>query len=381
MVSTHDSNDDDGETSSASEDSATSAGYPSPPLARPATTAMRQSGKRAQPSASFCLPPAQRSRIQPQKSDNDASLPAGWSPAVNVANKVAGVACSTRDSPRQLPRLAALERLPKQGEAAQKSLEHDRNAYAHTSTTASPMQLPPLLGAARHVPNSTSSSSATSSSPLSSPTLHSVCSSSSGPPSPPQHAAQHKLQQQQQQLSRPVPQHPPLHNNNPSHEMGQTNHWPATTINTTTTVMHGGGVEQQQWLPGGERRHVPRIDGLCAAAAPAPQPAGGLPQFRWGAGSAAWPKQMPGSSRSFEHNPGYDDKYNSDGRVEEERGWARQRGEWRGSGGWTREQQTERRGGGYVQRGPDERRHVVQPKVGSVLFSRKVGYVVELRTA
>lgn len=115
-----DSNDDDGETSSASEDSAPSAGYPSP-QARAARPAQFWNNKR--PAAVYESgagsnniqphPPAQRARIQMKETESAVRASPAWSPSLTGLSIRSGGCLDDNNSmqkqQRQLPRLAALE--------------------------------------------------------------------------------------------------------------------------------------------------------------------------------------------------------------------------------------------------------------------------------
>lgn len=169
MASTHDSNDEDGETSSASEDSSTSAGYPSPQARG------RRPSKRAEPCAGIRqLPPAQRARLQLK--ETESLVHARWSPASSgyaVATPPATVA-QERDSPRQLPRLAALEETCQQHQQQQipqnahqqkqVQQQQQRPVGSGALSVASLMQLPSLVATGRTSSSSLSSNASNSSS-------------------------------------------------------------------------------------------------------------------------------------------------------------------------------------------------------------------------
>lgn len=222
------SNDDDGETSSASEDS--TASY------RAEATASYK--RPAEPSAAFRLPPSQRSRT----TTSPLQLP-GWLPVSSggtFETGTAGVADAFEGHPRQLPRLAALETLlsshnqqpPQLRSPSSSSLQqHHRQDFPATEAT---VQLPSLLHASKSSASSVGSlSSSTSSSPTCSPGLRSC--------SPP-YGGRHELP-------------------SPACTQG-----PAAA---RTSTSDGGSVNvNQRWLAGtgstnaDNRRRVPRINAL-----------------------------------------------------------------------------------------------------------------------
>lgn len=262
QAASHDSHDDDGETSSASEDSAFSSGYPSP--SRASDKIFSTVGKRSAPSSGFALPPSQRSRKSETSSNN---LQARWSPGASSRSNSPDV---TGGNPgfeagqkhqyerRQLPRLAALETFHRKEQTPQsyqphrshdfgptvehdtqrqhQQLHHPRNhphhhggarsgSSAHTSLQSrngTPMQLPPLLTARVSSPSSSIPINSTGinihqqpttkkSAPASSPTTDDTCTRSSQSLSPsglrlsptafPLPRSVHAHQQQQQQHS------------------------------------------------------------------------------------------------------------------------------------------------------------------------------------
>jgi len=177
------SNDDDGETSSASEDSTASS-------------------KRATEAPAQPLPPSsKRARTNLQQP--------GWLPVSETKTFQTGIAQPQQQQQQRLPRLAALETLlspanHQQENIHQRPQHHRRGGYPmgpHAPTTgvlvrsnAPPMQLPPLADAARDsLPSITNSSrsSSTSSSPTCSPGLRSSSPAAYGgsyrlqPPAPP----------------------------------------------------------------------------------------------------------------------------------------------------------------------------------------------------